>query len=100
SDANGDRERQDGARMRLDDHGIAGGQIPEHRRIGVACRQRATAEREADAARHRTEVLLHADRLTLALRLFPEGCARNPAQLVPCGGEGFETAVLRMSSAR
>ena len=47
-----DSHGQDGDRMRLDDHRIASGQTCEHRRIGIPCGKRGTADDEADATRH------------------------------------------------
>ena len=74
--------------------------IGEEAGIAVPRRERAAADDEADAARHDPEVLLHAQRLVLALRLFPVRLGGNALHLVPRVGDGFEPAVLRVRPAR
>ena len=92
-DLHRDRERQDRARMRLHDHRVAGREAREHPRVAVPGRERAAADDEPDAARHDAEVLLHADRLVLALRLLPlRRCAARatarPTRTRPLRGRG------------
>ncbi|MCY1222459.1 hypothetical protein D9M72_345530 [compost metagenome] len=95
----GDRQRQDRARVRLDHHRIAGRQAGEQAGIAVPGREGAAADHQAHAARHHAVALFHAQRFVLALRLFPRGLLRNAAQFVPGIGHGFQAAVLRVRAA-
>ena len=94
------RERQDRARMRLDDDGVAGREAREDPRVAVPRRKGAAADDETHAARHDAKVLAHPDRLVLALRLLPLRLGRHAAHLVPCVRDCFEPAILRVRAAR
>ncbi|CAG9187878.1 hypothetical protein BVI2075_100072 [Burkholderia vietnamiensis] len=98
-DADRDRERQDRARVRLDDHRVAGGEVGEQAGVAIPGRERAAAEHEAGAARDDRIALVHRERRVLALRLFPMRIGGDSAQLVPGIGDCFERTILRVRAA-
>ncbi len=93
-------ERQDRGRMRLHHDGVAGREVGEEAGKAVPRRERAAADHESDAAGNDPEVLLHPDRLVLALRLLPPRRGRNLLHLGPRVRDRFESAVLRVRPAR
>ncbi len=97
--AHGDRRRQDGVAVRLDDDGVAGGERSEQAGVGVPGREGAAADHQADTAADDLVMLLHDQRRVLALRLFPAGLGRHEALLAPGVGDGFEAAVLGVRAA-
>ncbi len=97
--AHGDGGRQDGVAVRLDDHGVAGGQRGEEAGVGVPGREGAAADDDADAMSDDFEVLLHDQRRVLALRLFPGRFAGHELHFAVGVGDGFEAAVLGVRRA-
>nr|WP_262342538.1 hypothetical protein [Burkholderia pseudomallei] len=86
--------------MRLDDDCVAGRQIGEQTGIAVPGRERAAPEHEPRPARHDRVALVHRERRVLALRLLPVRFGGNALQFLPCIGDGFERAILRVRAAR
>ena len=99
ADLDSDGEWQDGARVRLDDHWIAGGQAGENAGITVPGGEGRAADGERHAARHDTVDLFHDQRVVLALRLGPDGGCRRPGHFGIGIGDGLETAVLGVRAA-
>ena len=104
-----DRHRQDGGRMRLDDHRIAGRQAGHHRRPGVPGRKAGAGEADRDAPRHQPVGLVERDgrcaELALPARVRRHGAHRllrvyqrldGPVQRVDAGaGIGHVEALSR-----
>ena len=97
--AHGDGGRQDGLAVRLDDHGIAGGQRGEDAGVGIPGREGAAADDNADAASDDFKMLLQDQRRVLALRLFPDRFSRDERLFAPGVGNGFEAAILGVRGA-
>ena len=99
-DLDRDRERQHGARVRLDDDGVAGDERGEDAGVGVPRRERVAADDERDAARHEAVVLLHPGRRRVALavtaRLLPEHRGGHALLLDEPGRDRLDRAVLRV----
>src|SRR2546426_1527373 len=86
--------------MRLDHDGIAGGEAREHAGVAVPGRESIATDDKTYTARHDPIMLLHFQRLVLALRLLPVRFLRHPAHFVVRVGDGLQTAILRMRTGR
>ena len=95
----GQRQRQGGARVRLHDDGVAGGEAGEEAGIAVPGREGLAADDERDAAGDNAPVLLDDEGRGLALRLLPDGAGGGARHLGPGGGDGLEPAVLGVRAA-
>ena len=98
-DPDGDGERQDGPRVRLDQYGVAGGEVGEEAGIRVPRRERVAPDDEPDAPRDDGE-LLRIDGWPLALRLLPLGGGRVARLLLVGVRDGLERSVLGVRAAR
>ena len=100
----GDRERQHGARVRLDDHRVARDERGEDPGVGVPRREGVAPDDEGDAARDDPVVLLHPDRSGVALAvlagLLPHDRLGHPLLLDEPGGDGLDRPLLRVRPAR
>lgn len=99
-DGHREGQRKHGARVRLDQHRVAGGEGGEEAGIAVPRGERVAADEEGDAATGRDERLVQLQRVALALRLGPVGGVRG-TDLLPVGvRDGLQAAVLGVRAAR
>ena len=96
----GERQGKHGARMRLHQDGVTGGEGGEEARIAVPRGEGVAADQQRDAAARRDERLVQLERVALALGLGPVRGPRGAGLLLVRVRHRFQAAVLGVRAAR
>ena len=91
---------QHGIAVRLDDHGVAGGERCKQTGVSVPSGEGAAADHQAHATTHDFKMLGHHQRWVFALWLFPCALCGHKALLAPSVCHGFKATVLCMWRTR